>query len=307
MAITLRQLQQFITIAEQGSYRQAAEKLFIAQPALSVSIQKLESEVGTQLLERGAKGVTVTAAGHALMKDARSALFYADQACRSARLVALGEWGNLRLGFVGSATYTLLPRCVPAFRKKYPDVKLELREDSTVGLINLLRNHDIDAGLVRGPIAEDTALESWIIQHDDLVLAVPVDHSLAGRKRIALHECRNEGFVLYASTVVPGLHSVALLLCEKAGFTPRINQEAIQVQTLLSLVASGMGIALVPAATKSYASVHVRFVDLIDAGARRCLSLSLVAHRDARSPLVSRLRDEMLDTAIPYEVHAEAI
>src|SRR5690606_20430974 len=113
MGITLRQFQQFIAVAEHGSYRQAAEKLFVAQPALSVSIQKLEAEVGAQLLERGSKGVTLTPAGHALIKDAKTALFYSEQACRSARLVALGEWGTLRLGFVGSATYTLLPLCVP--------------------------------------------------------------------------------------------------------------------------------------------------------------------------------------------------
>ncbi len=295
MGITLRQFQQFIAVAEQGSYRQAAEKLFVAQPALSVSIQKLEAEVGAQLLERGSKGVTLTLAGQALIKDAKAALFYSEQACRSARLVALGEWGTLRLGFVGSATYTLLPLCVPAFRSDHPNVKVELREDSSIGLLNLVRTHEIDAAVVRGPIAEEDAIEAWVIQRDDLILAVPVGHPLAARKKLALKECRNEGFVLYASTLVPGLHGEALSLCHKAGFTPHVSQEAIQVQTQLSLVASGMGIALVPAVTRSYSPQHVRFIDLVDEGARRCLSLSLVAHRDTRSLLVGRLRDKMLE------------
>ncbi len=295
MAITLRQFQQFIAIAEFGSYRLAAEKLFVAQPALSVSMQKLESEVGAQLLERGAKGVALTPAGHALMKDARATLFYADQACRAARLVALGEWGTLRLGFVGSATYTLLPLCVPAFRSQHPNVKVELREDSTIGLLSLVRNHEIDAAVVRGPIAQEDAIETWVIQRDDLMLAVPAGHPLAMRKKIALHECRDEGFVLHASTAAPGLHSEALLLCLKAGFKPRVSQEAIQVQTQLSLVASGMGIALVPAVTRSYSPQHVHFIELADAGARKCLSLSLIAHRDTPSLLVTRLRDKMLE------------
>ncbi|PLC53745.1 LysR family transcriptional regulator [Pollutimonas nitritireducens] len=294
MGITLRQFQHFIAVAEHGNYRLAAEKLFVAQPALSVSIQKLEAEVGAQLLERGSKGVTLTPAGHALIKDARAALFYSEQACRSARLVALGEWGTLRLGFVGSATYTLLPLCVPAFRADHPNVKVELREDSSIGLINLVRNHEIDAAVVRGPIAQEDMIEAWVIQLDDLILAVPVDHPLAARKKVALEECRHEGFVLYASTLVPGLHGEAVSLCRKAGFTPCVSQEAIQVQTQLSLVASGMGIALVPAVTRSYSPQHVRFIDLIDEGARRCLSLSLVAHRDTRSLLVDRLRDKML-------------
>lgn len=295
MGITLRQFQQFIAVAELGSYRQAAEKLFVAQPALSVSIQKLEAEVGTKLLERGSKGVTLTPAGQALMEDARAALFHSEQACRSARLVALGEWGTLRLGFVGSATYTLLPLCVPAFRSEHPNVKVELREDSTAGLISLVRNRDIDAAVVRGPIAEEAAIEAWVIQRDDLILAVPIGHALAGRKELALEECRNEGFVLYASTMLPGLHGEALSLCHKAGFTPRVSQEAIQVQTQLSLVASGMGIALVPAVTRSYSPQHVSFIDLTDAGARKCLSLSLVARRDTRSILVGRLRDKMIE------------
>ncbi|NYT63782.1 LysR family transcriptional regulator [Alcaligenaceae bacterium] len=293
MAITLRQFQQFITIAQVGSYRQAAERLFIAQPALSVSIQKLEGEVGAKLLERGAKGVTLTPAGLALMKDAKAALFYADQACRSARLVALGEWGELRLGFVGSATYKLLPLCIPAFRDRHPSVKVELREDSTMGLINLLRSHEIDAAVVRGPIVEDPTLEECVLEYDDLMLAVSVGHRFAERREIALHECHNEDFVLYASTAVPGLHREALSLCHQAGFMPRISQEALQVQTLLSLVASGMGVALVPAVTRSYSPQHVHFIRLTDAGARRCLSLSLVACRDTRSILVTRLRDTM--------------
>lgn len=297
MKVTLRQFHQLIAIAEHGSYRRAADHLFIAQPALSVSIQKLEAEIGAPLLERGVKGVTVTPAGKALIEHARSALFHADQACRAARLVALGEWGTLRLGFVGSATYTLLPVCVPAFRERYPDVKIELFEDSTVGLLNRLRIHEIDAALVRGPIAEDPTLASWVIQHDDLVLAIPATHRFAGREKLGLHECKDEGFVLYASTGVPGLHSVALSLCHKAGFTPRVNQEAIQVQTLLSLVATGMGVALVPGVTRTYSPLHVRFVNLTDAAAHHCLSLSLIANRENSSVLVDKLRQTMIETS----------
>ncbi|MCC2595750.1 LysR family transcriptional regulator [Pusillimonas sp. MFBS29] len=294
MAVSLRQFQQLIAIAEFGTFRRAAEALFIAQPALSVSIQKLEQEVGVQLLDRGARGVTLTPAGEAMLEDARAALFYADQSCRTARLVALGEWGSLRLGFVGSATYALLPLSLNAFRSRYPNVKLELREDSSLGLMSMIRSHQLDAGLVRGPIADDPALESWVIQRDDLVLAVPSRHRFASQRAISLEQCRSEDFVIYASTIVPGLHSVALTLCLAAGFTPRIKQEAIQVQTLVSLVASGLGVALVPGVTRSYASDHVRFIELSDPAARNCLSLLLLARRDTRSPLVAYLRDSML-------------
>ncbi|WP_232468181.1 LysR family transcriptional regulator [Bordetella genomosp. 13] len=296
MSLDLRHLRQFVAIAELGSYRRAAESLHIAQPALSVSIQKLEHAVGVQLLERGARGVALTAAGEALMGDARRALFHADQARRAARRVALGELGRLRLGFVGSATYMLLPRCLPAFRERYPDVQLELREDSTTGLVASLRANELDAGLVRGPLADDPALASWVVERDDLILALPAGHPLASGDTIPLQQVRSESFVMYAPAKVPGLHGVATALCAKAGFSPRVSQEAIQVQTLVSLVASGLGLALVPGVTRAYSTPHVVFRPIADADARGALSLSLVTLSDTPCMPVLRLRDSILQT-----------
>lgn len=296
MSITLRQLRQFVMISECGSFRGAAERLFTAQPALSVSIQRLEADVGTPLLVRGPRGVVLTPAGQAFLKHARSTLFYVQQARQSARLVALGELGSLRLGFVGSATYQLLPLSIPAFRSRYPDVQIQLREDSTLGLINLLKNHEIDAGLVRGPVQNAPDLESWEVQKDDVILAVPANHRFAKRKRVRLLDCRDENFVMYAEGDVPGLYGTTLGLCLNAGFTPRIRQEAIQVQTLVSLVASGLGVALVPGVTRSYSTQHVRFIDLHDKAAKQCLSLSLVAHSATDLALVHRFNECMAQT-----------
>lgn len=188
----------------------------------------------------------------------------------------------------------LLPRCLPAFRAQYPDVQLDLREDSTVGLVAMLRANEIDAGLVRGPLAEDTALDSWVVERDDLILAVPAGHPLAAAGPVALERVRSENFVLYSPAKVPGLNGVTLALCHKAGFSPRISQEAIQVQTLVSLVASGMGLALVPGVTRAYSTPHVAFVPLTDPDASGALSLSLVTHRDTSCASVLRLRDSML-------------
>jgi len=278
MSITLRQLQQFVMISECGSFRGAAERLFTAQPALSTSIRRLEEHVGTPLFVRGPRGVTLTPAGDAFLKNTRSALFYVDQARKSARLIALGESGSLRLGFVGSATYQLLPLCVPVFSSRYPDVQIHLREHTTLGLIDLLRNHEIDAALVRGPVLNADDLASWELHKDDMILAVPANHALAERKQVCLDDCRDEDFVMYAERDVPGLYGISLSLCLQAGFSPRICQEAIQVQTLVSLVASGMGIALVPGVTRSYSSPHVRFISLQDTSTQKCLSFSLVSN-----------------------------
>ena len=303
MSVDLRHLRQFVTIAELGSFRRAAEVLHIAQPALSVSIQKLEQTVGVLLLDRGAKGVTLTLAGEALIQDARRALFHADQAQRSARRVGLGEWGVLRLGFVGSATYALLPSRLPAFRAAYPDVQLDLREDTTARLVAMINANELDAAVVRGPIADDPKLQAWIVERDHFVLAVPSDHALAGRKRVALSDMRAENFVMYSPIQVPGLHAVAQSMCRRAGFTPRISQQAIQVQTLVSLVASGMGVALVPSVTRAYTSPLVKFIALSDATGSDALSLSLVANDQSANAAIDRLRAVMMG-AVPSPAQA---
>lgn len=292
----LRQFQQFVTIAELGSYRRAAETLFIAQPALSVSMQKLEHEMGAQLFERSARGVVLTVAGEALLEDARRVLFHADQASRSVQLVARGESGGLRLGFVGSATYSLLPRSIPPFRERYPDIEISLLEDRTVALLGMLSANTIDAALLRGPVVADKNLDSWVVERDDLVLAVNHAHALADRRRVALSACAADPFVMYSPSEVPGLNSVVLGLCTKAGFAPIVRQEAVQVQTLISLVASGLGVALVPGVARAYSNPHVRFLALTDPDALGAISLSLVTHRDTRCMPVVRLRDSMLES-----------
>lgn len=297
MAIELRNLRQFVAIAEQGSYRRASEVLFIAQPALSVSIRKLEESVGTTLLKRGARGVTLTEAGVALLADARRAIFHAEQARQAARMVALGEAGRLRLGFVGSATYTLLPRCVPAFRRKYPDVRLELSEETSIGVLEMMRNNRIDAGFIRGPMSSDPDIDMHDVEIDDLMLVVPADHELAAGApaTVALADCRDEIFIGYSLQRVPGLHGLTLSACGQAGFTPRVEQEATQVQTVVSLVASGLGVALVPACARAFSHPGVRFIALSDAAARRALVLSLVMPKTAHSAAALRLRDHLLE------------
>ncbi len=299
MAIELRNLRQFVVIAELGSYRKAAQALFIAQPALSVSIRKLEDAVGTPLLVRGARGVAVTDAGAALLADARRALFHAEQGRDAARMVALGEGGRLRVGFVGSATYALLPRCVPVFRQRFPDVRLELSEATSIGAVALLRDSRIDAAVVRGPVTADDVLDVHEVERDDWWLAVPAGHRLAVRRAVALADCRDEVFVTYAAVSVPGLHSTAQAACRQAGFEPRIGQEATQVQTVVSLVASGLGIALVPGSTRHFSHPAVRFVRVRDAGARGALALSLVLLRHTPGPAALRWRDVLLEPAPP--------
>ena len=289
----LRQLRQFVEIAATGSYRRAAELLFVAQPALSVAMRKLEAAIGARLFDRGPRGVSLTAAGEALLPEARRALMHAEQGRRSARLVALGEWGVLRLGFVGSATYALLPGRLPAFRMRHPDVRLELTEGSTVEVIEMVREGRVDLGVVRGPVDDVSDVDLALAESDEFVAVVPASHWSAGRPRLRLSDLREEPFVMYPTTGVPGLRSVAMQVCREAGFVPRVGQEATQVQTVVSLVASGLGVALVPGVASAYANDRVRFIRLTGVDTAGRIGLSVVARSDLTVP-VARLRDALL-------------
>ena len=289
----LRQLRQFVEIAMTGSYRRAAEQLFIAQPALSVSIRKLENAIGARLLDRGPRGVSLTVAGAALLPEARRALMHAEQGRRIARLAALGEWGVLRLGFVGSATYALLPGRLPAFRALHPDLRLELVEGSTVEVIEMVREGRVDLGVVRGPVDDVSGVDLALAESDEFVAVVPVSHWSAGRRRLRLSDLKDEPFVMYPKTGVPGLRSVAMRVCQEAGFVPRIGQEATQVQTVVSLVASGLGVALVPGAAAAYANDRVRFIRLSGVDTAGRIGLSVVARPDVTLP-GRRLREALL-------------
>ncbi|OZI20669.1 LysR family transcriptional regulator [Bordetella genomosp. 9] len=293
MHLDLRQLRQFVTIVELGGFGRAAQALHIAQPALSVSIRKLELAVGVTLLERLPRGVRPTAAGQALLVDARRSVFHADQARISARRIALGEMGTLRLGFVGSATYSVLPQRLPRFRSRYPDVRISLREETSLGLLRMLNTNELDAALVRGTLSQHPEFESNIVETDNLVLSVPASHPLSRRRRVRLIDLRDECFIMHSEEEVPGLYHLARRTCEQAGFTPRTGQQAIQVQTIISVVASGMGIALVPGAARAYPNPHVRFIDLADRHARDALHLSLVVARGFGNPTIKRLQDVM--------------
>ncbi|WP_092137805.1 LysR family transcriptional regulator [Cupriavidus sp. YR651] len=258
----LRQLQQFVVLAETGNFHRAAERLHMAQPPLSISIRKLEESLGTPLFVRTTRGVRLTQAGEAALGDARRALFHADQARAAAVSAAHGERGALRIGFVGSATYALLPRLIPAFRAAHPGIELILHESTSAAILDRLEHSQLDAGLVRFPILSSGPYTLTPLESDTFVAAVPAESRFAGRDSIALRALADEPFIMHPSADVPNLQAVAMLLCQQAGFVPRVTQEAVQVQTIVSLVESGLGVALVPGVTVRYTNRRVRFLRL---------------------------------------------
>ncbi len=285
---TLRQIEHFVAIAESGTYRVAAEATHTAQPALSVSIRKLEDALGVVLFERGARGVRLTAAGHAFLVEAHRTLRQAGAAREAAQMGASGRSGLVRVGFVGSAVYQLLPATLPAFAALYPSVKLELQESNSVEIVQQLRGGDLDVGFVRTPLDDVTGLHLTEVETDDLVAVLPVRHPLARGRSLRLRQLHAEPFVMFSRAHVPGLRGAVIAACRTAGFVPVAAQEATQAVTVVGLVGSGLGVALVPGVVARFASREARFLRVADKAARKCLSVSMAVLREGASPATMR-------------------
>lgn len=290
----MRQLDQFVTLARTLNYRKAAESLHMTQPPLSASIRRLEERWGALLFTRTRRGTELTPSGLAALEDAKRALFHAQQACRAAQAAATGEAGMLRLGFVGSATYGLMPRVIPLFRRRHPQVQLQLVESTTARITAMLEAGDLEAGLVRVPLAHACKARIVLIEHDEFVAALPLKSRLARRRKLALADLRDEPFVMYSASMVPGLHGAVLLACQRAGFVPRVQQEAVQVPTLVSLVESGLGVALVPSVATNQTNPRVVIKHLVDSD-RAAIGLALALPPGGSSGVADRLRECLLE------------
>lgn len=269
--IDLRRLRYFIAVAEHLHFGRAAQALAVSQPPLSRQVQALEDDLGTRLLTRTQRSVKLTAAGAALLPEAKRLLRQAEALREQAGRAARGETGSLALGFISTAAYNVLPELLATYRRAHPGVKLALQESTTDVQIALLRSGDLDVGLVLPPV-DDPSIEYRPLFRDKLIVALPAawkqfrGRSGSGRAsdRIALKSLAQEPFVLFPRKAAPGLHDQIVGFCQRAGFSPRVEQEATQMQTIVSLVAGGMGVALVPSTMRQLQRTGVVYRQLAD-------------------------------------------
>jgi DNA-binding transcriptional LysR family regulator len=243
--IELRHLRYFIAVAEELHFGRAAERLHIAQPPLSQQIRQLETELGFQLFHRTKRSVKLTEAGQVFFTESQRLLRQLAQAVEMGRQTSRGEVGQLVIGFVSSTAYNVLPDILRSFRATVPTVKLELHELTTDQQLQWLRENRLDVGLLRPPV-EDSAFQLSIIFQEPLVVALPETHPLATEIEISPQSLALESFIIFPRTLAPGLYDQIISFCQQAGFSPTIVQEAIQMQTIISLVAAGIGVAIVP-------------------------------------------------------------
>lgn len=246
----LRHLRYFVAVADDLHFGRAAEKLFIAQPALSQQIQQLERELGVRLLTRSSRRVALTVAGTVFLSEARAILARVSSALEAARRADRGELGRLGVGFVASATYAVLPAVLRRFREDFPDVELLLYELTAAEQAGALRDGTINVGFAR-PFLDDPALVVEPVARESFVVALPEGHPLAARKSVALTDLAPEPFILFPSSPKPSYADTVYALCESAGFTPQVAQEVREMQTAVSLIAAGIGISLVPASVQN--------------------------------------------------------
>ena len=286
----LRRIRHFVVLAETLNFRRAAERLHMAQPPLSVSIQKLEAELGTKLFNREPSGVSLTPSGRSVLPQARKLLFHGHQLSETARHALDGTGGSLQVGFVGSTTYGMLQKLLPLFRAEYPAVELILREATSVSIIEQLEDRALDIGLVRVPLLTGSKASLVQLERDEFIAALPRGHKLASMGPLQLSDLAGEQFVMYAPTHAAGLHSAAMLACQQAGFIPKVAQQAIQIQTILALVESGLGVALVPSVMQRYLSDKISYRPLLDTPPPVSIGLALAYMAEAESPAGARFR-----------------
>jgi DNA-binding transcriptional LysR family regulator len=278
----LRHLRYFATLADERNFTRAAHRLNVSQPPLSQQIKALEGELGTMLFVRTSRRVELTAAGQVFLTHATAILERVEQACLQARAVGDGRVGHLDIGSSSSLLLGPLPQLVAGYRRAFPGVNVALHEMTPAAQLVALRDARLDISYSRTPVL-DEYLSAELAWEDPVVAALPRGHRLLARRKLALKDLANEEFVLLrleSSAFAAYLNQC----CVDAGFLPRASQYVVETQSIPSLVAAGLGIALVPA---SLASVHRRGVEFRAlAGAAPRADVYALSRRDDPSAAV---------------------
>lgn len=275
----LRHLRYFVAVAEELNFTRAAARLHIGQPPLSMQIRDLEAEIGVRLFERTQRRVTLTPAGQRFLDHAYRILAGVGEAVAEAQRAARGESGELRVGFTSSLPFTdLLPDALHAYRRRYPAVRLQLREMFTPEQFAAIARGELDVGFVRlqgGRAPAGIVLRE--IARNPLRVVVNAAHRLAGGGAVSFAGLRDEDFIGFPPDVGTDLPAVLRGFCRQAGFEPRIVQTAREATTQIGLVAAGLGIAVLPAPLETVRMARVRYLPITDPEAHFRLAVATAA------------------------------
>ena len=282
----LRHLRYFVAVAEECHFGRAAQRLHMAQPPLSQQIKQLEAELGVQLLTRSTRRVDLTPAGAQYLERARSILANVDAARDEAQLIRDGRMGRVTIGFTGSATYELLPGMSRKLRTELPGLELDLRgELLTPSQVAGLVDGTLDIGFLRPPV-QVPEVEVHPLRREPLVVVLPETHAQAGQAGWRLADLAEEPFITYPSQHRSVVHDAVLDACQTAGFTPRATEVA-ETSTLVSFVAAGLGVALVPESVQHLRITGAVYRPLADTSPT--VELAVATRRGETSPAVRQV------------------
>jgi len=290
----LRHLRYFVAVAEELHFGRAATRLFIVQPSLSQQIRQLEDALGFPLLRRTKRSVELTDAGKVFLTEAREVLAQVQEAKRAAQRAYRGEIGRLVIGYISSSTYDLLPMMLSAYRERFPEIDVALRELTTQEQVRALEEETIQVGLLRLPI-NDPTLQFEVVRREPIVCVLPEGHPLAFHEQIAMPLLAHEPFVLQSRQRGGGYYAQLTNLCLTSGFSPNVIQEVTEMHTIVSLVAAGMGVSLVPLSIKNIRSQGVVYRELV--GATTLTEMAVAWLRNARSTIVQNFLEVARETA----------
>jgi DNA-binding transcriptional LysR family regulator len=258
----IHHLRHFLTIADAGSLTKAAEQLGIAQPALSQSIKKMETELGVRLFVRTQRGATLTTAGQAILDDVRMSVARIDAAEAHARQIGQGLAGTLRIAFVASAAFELVPRALLAHRRMAPNVKYVLREMSNLEQVAALEKGEIDIAVLYTPQGVNGRMRQRLLSRQRLVAVVHEDVPVGADGKVSLRDLAREGVVFFGQDQVPHLRGEILSAMQRMGEEAHVVQEANRTLTVLACVAAKFGISLLSNLTRAIAFPGVRFCEV---------------------------------------------
>jgi DNA-binding transcriptional LysR family regulator len=285
----LRHLRYFVAVVQWKSYREASRRIHVAQPAISQTVADLEGELGLKLFMRSKRGTQLTSEGEIFYAEAVRTLAQAELAVETARRAARGEIGSLSIGFLGSATSTFLPELVRTFKAQHPGVRLTLQELTPVQQEVAFDQGLIELGFTRTLTAvQSKTLSSRVLYREPMMAVLPASREVR-TKSVRLADLSKDSFVLFHRDGAPPLFDMITRMCNKAGFSPRIECEPTLVQTVLTIVEADQGVSIVPACVRNLRSDRVRFyrlqpddvrVELVAAWRKQAPSVALCAFLD---------------------------
>jgi DNA-binding transcriptional LysR family regulator len=286
----LHQLRCFVAAAEELHFGRAAQRLEMLPSALGRFVRLLEEDLGTRLMTRTTRSVTLTDDGAVLLKEARTLLAQADTLAAKFRMRGRKQAATVRVGAIDTAAAGLLPMLLHDFREQRPDVTVQLAEEKTIRLLPRLLSGRLDLVFVRPPEHPDKRLEFMFLFHETAVVALSDQHPLASKKRINIAELADQPLIVPERRSRPHSHDLTMKLFAEAGLEARIAQIADEKQTIVNLVSAGLGVAIVPKWTSRMAARGVRYVRLASSDMNK-LPLAAAWTRGTRDPI----RDDMLE------------